>query len=492
MHQPTTHRIKTSSARDQQTFRMAAFVQQAVYESLDASIIDQLKKHLLDAAGSLLLAADKPTPQKLIRQIKQLSEGGKCKAPKTGNIATDRAAQLYTALIRYPDFMDNFLGKEATCHPSDNIGPLLAAGQLAGSTGKDFLLAMALGYEMECRLVQEIPVMIKGFDHTSLLAYSATAAISKLLSLNIDQTANAIAMAGCSFNPLVSSRASYTSEWKGFASSLVNMGCTNIALLAREGMTGPLGLFEGPKGFKGIFNMELKYDWKKEDFSLIRKCILKSYNAEVHTQSAIEAALELKTKHGFATSNIESIDVTTFLTAFHIVGNGEYGDRMEVYTKEQADHSLPYVLAVALLDEQVFPEQFLPERINRSDVQNLMQKVTVQTASPLHRPLIIAGLLDPYTEAYPEKIPSKVEISFANGDKIKLEKEDYHGFFTRPLSWADTEKKFRKLAENIPASLQDRIVEVIGDLENRSLTELISTLTAPFAARDIPAQKPAN
>ena len=105
--------------------------------------------------------------------------------------------------------MDNFIGKEATCHPSDNIGPLLAATQQLNLNGRDFLLAMAIGYAIECTLVEDLPVMIKGFDHTALYAYSVTAALSKLFNLSSPQTAHALGMAGSSFVPLVTSRASY-------------------------------------------------------------------------------------------------------------------------------------------------------------------------------------------------------------------------------------------------------------------------------------------
>jgi 2-methylcitrate dehydratase len=127
----------------------------------------KLKIHLLDSLGSLLYATQRPTIQKLARQLKAVGGAGPCRAPLIGTTSPDRAAQMYTALIRYPDFMDNFLGKEATCHPSDNIGVLLALSSSMECSGKDFLTAMAVGYAIECRLVEEIPVMIKGFDQYS-------------------------------------------------------------------------------------------------------------------------------------------------------------------------------------------------------------------------------------------------------------------------------------------------------------------------------------
>jgi 2-methylcitrate dehydratase len=462
-----------------QTEQIADFVQSLSFGYLASDITDQLKRHLLDAMGSLIYAQTSPTILKLANQIRMLQSGGTCEGPMLGFLPVDRAGQWYTALIRYPDFMDNFIGKEATCHPSDNIGPLLAAAQHLKLDGRDFLLAMAIGYSIECNLVEDLPVMIKGFDHTVLYAYSVTAALSKLFNLSAPQTAHALGMAGSSYLPLVTSRASYTYEWKGLASSMVALGCLNIVLMARENLTGPISVFEGPKGIAQAMSMKLDHHWKSEDLNIIRRCVMKSYNAEVHCQSSLEAAEDLSWEFKIDAGQIKSIDITTFLTAYHIVGGGVYGDRKEVYSKEQADHSLPYVIAVLLLDGEVYPEQFTEERINRADVQNLLKKVKVDTVSPLHKPLPFAGILDPYTDAYPEKLKTKLVIEMQNGQKFTREKNDYHGFYTRPLSWEDTAGKFRKLTGTLmEEENQEKIINTIADFENYKVGDLISLVEA--------------
>src|SRR2546423_8318815 len=99
--------------QDPQTFQLARFALNTSFDDLPRGIIPQLKKHLLDSIGSFIFSLHQPTVQKLIHTIESLGENGKCQAPELGNIAPDRAAQFYTALIRYPDFMDNYLGKEA-------------------------------------------------------------------------------------------------------------------------------------------------------------------------------------------------------------------------------------------------------------------------------------------------------------------------------------------------------------------------------------------
>ena len=458
-----------------QVFQIASFALGEHDRSLSAHL-DQLKIHLLDSLGSCIFAFRQATIEKLKKQIESLSNERIASLNFPGSI--DRAAQFYTALIRYPDFMDNYLGKEATCHPSDNIGALLAAGHAMNISGKEFLTAMGIAYEIECRLVEEVPVMIKGFDHTVLLAYSITAAVSRVLRLTEQQAANAIGIAGCTFNPLVTSRASYTTEWKGFASSMVALGCTNVVMLAKEDMTGPVGLFEMPeKGFPDIFGMKLEYDWSNENFELIRKCILKNYNAEVHTQPAIEAALELKQQYTFTVNDIEEINVTTFLTAYHIVGGGEYGDRMNVHSKEQADHSMPYLIAVALLDDDVYPAQLTPERIKRNDVQELLKKVKVKINFPVHRPVKVVGVVDKYTAAYPDKVYSEVTITLKDGKKLVCEKPDYKGFHTRPFSWNDVIEKFKRLTKGcIDDETSEKIIVTVREFEQYSVNDLINEL----------------
>jgi 2-methylcitrate dehydratase len=469
-----------SPDKELENFKLARFALSADYEAIGAVNIDQLKRHLLDALGSLIRASTKPTVHKLLRQLQVMGEGGPCKVPLTGNLPYDRAAQLYTALIRYLDFMDNFMGKEATCHPSDNIGPLLAAAQFRPTSGRDFLAAMAVAYQIECRLVLEIPVMKEGIDHTLLLGYSMTAGIARLLGLNLEQTAHALGITGSSISPMVASRAAYTYEWKGFASSIDALDCMNIAFLAREGLTGPIASFEGPKGFDEVFGMKLDYDWEHETFELIQKCVLKKYNVEVHSQATLEAIDELKKAHNFDAADIESISLTTFLTAYHIIGSGAYGDRQIVESKEQADHSLFYAAAVLLLDGQIYPEQYEPERITRRDVQDLLHKVKVSTGFPLHEPLMVAGLLDSYTLAYPDKMKTKVEIELKNGKTLTREQEDYHGFFTRPFTWEDTIQKFRRLSAGVvTAETQQQVIDVVKDLENQpEMSVLIDLLAA--------------
>src|SRR6266513_1374258 len=151
---------------------MIRFADRVKFEDIDPKIVDQLKKHLLDSIGSLIFSIPQDTPKKLRFQVADV-QARKSFIPME-ELTIDRAAELYTALIRFPDFMDNFLAKHATCHPSDNIGSLLAASVYKDLKGKDFLKAMATSYQLVCRLTEKFPVMSKGFDHCVLLNFSIT------------------------------------------------------------------------------------------------------------------------------------------------------------------------------------------------------------------------------------------------------------------------------------------------------------------------------
>src|SRR5438045_8430686 len=99
-----------------QTYKIAAFALNTDYKHLPDAVIDQLKKHLLDSVGSMIYASDAAPIKKLAKQIQTLSNGGQYQVPFLGKTSFDRSAKFYTAINRYPDFMDNFLGKESTFH----------------------------------------------------------------------------------------------------------------------------------------------------------------------------------------------------------------------------------------------------------------------------------------------------------------------------------------------------------------------------------------
>jgi len=443
---------------------LATFVKRASFDALSEQARQQLKIRILDALGCAIGALEGEPVHLLKAQLDDFGGTGKCSLIGGGMTAPDRATLYNSALVRYLDFNDSYLAKGETCHPSDNIGAMLAAAEYAGGSGRELMTALAVAYQVQCRLSDVAPVRAKGFDHTTQGAYAIAAGVSRALRLDEGRTAHAIAISGTAFNALRVTRTGALSHWKGLAYPNTAFGCTHAVFLAMRGITGPLEVFEGNKGFMDAISGRFELDWSLGNLERVTRTIIKKFNAEIHSQSAIEGILELKKEHGFTPDNVERIEIEIFDVAYNIIGGGEEGDKTLVRTKEEADHSLPYMMAVALLDDQVMPEQYRPERINRQDVQGLLQKVKVQPSRE-------------YTRRFPEEMPCRLLVTLRGGRVLTKEKRDYEGFHTRPMAWETVIKKFEGLSEPyVNRPLREEIADSVAHLEEIHVSDLMGLL----------------
>jgi len=229
------------------------------------------------------------------------------------------------------------LAKGETCHPSDNIPSVLAASEYARQSGQTLLAALAVAYQVQCCLSDVAPVRAKGFDHTTQGSYAVAAGVSKALGLDEVRTAHAVAICGTAFNALRVTRTGALSHWKGLAYPNTAFACTHAAFLAMRGITGPLEVLEGNKGFMEAIAGEFKINWLEEGLERVTQTTLKRYNAEIHSQSALEGILELKSEYAVRAEEVTQIEIEIFDVAYHIIGGGEEGDKTLVRTKEEAD-----------------------------------------------------------------------------------------------------------------------------------------------------------
>jgi 2-methylcitrate dehydratase len=455
----------TESARTE-VQRLAAFVTATRPEHLSPPVRQALKIRVLDALGCAIAALDQGVVRAVRAQVEEL--GGRPTASLFGGGRTspDRAALHNAAAVRYLDFNDSFMAPGETCHPSDNLGPVLAAVEHADGSGQDLLVALAVAYQVQCRLSEAAPVRARGFDHVTQGVYGSAAGVARGLGLDREATANALAIAGTAFNALRVTRTGALSNWKGLAAPNAGFAAVHAAFLARHGITGPAEVFEGNKGFMDAIAGPFHVEWEKENLDAVLRTSVKRFNAEFHAQAVLEAVQELRAAHSLDPAQVERVDLDVFQVAYDIIGGGEEGDKTVVRTKEEADHSLPYMTAAMLLDGDLLPPQYAPERIVADDVQDLLRRVHI-------RP-------DPELSArFPAHHACRVRITLRDGQVLRAEKEDYRGFVTRPASWADVEEKFRRLA--VPAAgreLADRIAEAVADLEAIGVAELCSLLAA--------------
>src|SRR5512133_3644801 len=182
--------------------QMAAFVVWSAYDELSERARSALKIRVLDSLGCALGALDGELDPLLRAQVTDFGGAPHCSLIGGGRSAPDRAAFYNGALVRYLDFNDGYLAKGETCHPSDNVAPVLAAAEYADADGRDFLTALAVAYQVQCRLSDVAPVRDRGFDHTTQGSYAVAAGVSRALSLDTRRPADAIGVSGTAFNAL--------------------------------------------------------------------------------------------------------------------------------------------------------------------------------------------------------------------------------------------------------------------------------------------------
>ncbi|MBI3976539.1 MAG: MmgE/PrpD family protein [Armatimonadetes bacterium] len=443
---------------------LAAFVVRASYDDLSATAREQLKIRVLDALGCAIGALE-GEPVRLLRgHLEDFGGAARCTRIGGGRTAPDRAALYNAALVRYLDFNDSYVAPGESCHPSDNLGPVLAATEDAGRTGRELLAALAVAYQVQCRLSDVAPVRARGLDQTTQVSYAVAAGVAKALGLDLPRIANAVAISGTAFNALRVTRTGPLSHWKGLAYPNTAFGGTHAAYLAARGITGPPLVFEGNKGFMEAIAGRFEIDWSREDLERVTRTGVKKFNAEYHSQPTLEGILELRRDYAIRPEDVVGIEIDTFDVAYHIIGGGEEGDKTIVRTKEEADHSLHYMTAVALLDGQVMPEQYAPERIRREDVQALLRRIVVRPA-------------EEFSRQFPAHMACRIRVTLRDGHVFVREQVDYEGFPTRPMRWETVAEKFERLsAAHTHAGLRREIVAAVAGLDGIRVEDLTRLL----------------
>jgi 2-methylcitrate dehydratase len=287
--------------------------------------------------------------------------------------------------------------------------------------------------------------------------YSMGAGVAKAFRLDEVKTAAAVEICGQSGLQLLVARTTPISQWKGLSSSQVAFGCVNAVFLASRGVTGPKYVIEGSCGLAQALDQSVNIDWEHTKLDCFDRLSPKSYNSAVPTESAIFCILELHKDHPFDPAEVVSIDADVVQDTYDFTGGGRFGPKTDVHTKEDADHSLPYLLAVALLDGDVQTAQLNP-------LQSLLLKVRVRPDKS-------------FTARFPAEFPSRVTVQFKSGQSFSHEVSNYPGFPTRPFTWDEVSAKFDKLAAgHLSSQLGRDIKDTVRSLEDVEVGDLTKLL----------------
>jgi 2-methylcitrate dehydratase len=446
------------------TEELASFIETVSYDELSDDTVEELKKRVLDSAGIAIGAMGESPVEAVGDTVTEFGDGGPCRLWGREESAPPADAAMYnTALTRYLDYMDSFLAPGETPHPSDNIASVIACGEVVDASGRELLEAVGVAYEVQGELAWNAPVRDKGWDHVTHTVIAAAAGAGKILDLDHEELQNAIGIAGTAHNALRVTRTGGINEWKGLASGNAARNAVYACLLARNGVEGPVDLFEGQKGWKDTISGEFDVDLNPS-CERVFDTMTKRYVAETYAQSAVEGVIELAEEHEIDPDDVASIHLDTFAGAKLIIGGGE-GSRYEVETKSQADHSLPYMLAVALIDRELTNDAYEPERITSEDVQTLLRTVTVEEDSE-------------FTERFEDgEMPARVEIAVDDETTYSVEKSSFRGHPTDPMDWEDVEAKFHNMArQRYDDTLRYGFVDTVRTLEQYDVTDLVEFL----------------
>lgn len=445
---------------------LAGFVVGARQEDLSGPPRALLKRNVLDSVACAVGSLDGELIATIREHTDQFSGVPTATLVGGGRASVDQAAFFNAVLVRYPDLLDTYLTVGGLCHPADNFGAILAVAEHVGAGGADFLLALAVAYEVQCRFSAQVPVMARGLNHALQLAMSVAAGSAKLLGLDAGQTANAIAAAAADNVSLAAVHAEPVSNWKGISPAVTGMRAVYTTMLAGRGVTGPKALFEGPHGLMQLFDQPIDFHTADRALTCVEQIYLKQYCSLIHGQAIIDAILAIRSDYDVRGEDVARVRIEVFQGAYDFAGGGAYGAKDHPLTKEQADYNLKYLGAVALLDGGVGPEQIGGERLLRGDVQDLLARVDVKAAADL-------------TAAYPQRTAARVHVVMCDGREFGREQSDYEGSPTRPMSWERVVDKFAWLAEPFcDEALRDDIVAAVDHLDEIPIAELAALLGA--------------
>src|SRR5215470_11959478 len=281
--------------------RLATYAARLRYDDLDATAIERIKSHVIDALGCGIAAFDE-NPVRICRDVALAHVGDTSSIIGTDRRVTpDLATFANGAAIRYYDLNDVYVGRFAG-HPSDNIAACLAVAEAERASARALITAIVLAYEINCRLIDAVDITARGFDPPVLSLPAVALAAGTLMKLPADKLAQAVSLALNDHIPMGQTRAQALSDWKGLADAEAGRNAVFAAMLARGGLTGPAPIFEGRLGFfklvSGAADVDVGGFGGRGVAFRIHQCGIKPYPVVVYAQTTVAAAAALAKEVG--------------------------------------------------------------------------------------------------------------------------------------------------------------------------------------------------
>jgi 2-methylcitrate dehydratase len=450
---PAIHRVARAQATRPLAERLADYADRLRFDDLDAATVERVKAHVIDTLGCGLAAFDEP-PVRSSREVAFASGGDGATVIGTARRSSpELAAFANGAALRYYDLNDSYVGG-LTGHPSDDIAPCLAVAEAERAGAHDLITAVALAYEINCRLIDAFDITTRGWDTPVFSLPAVALAAGKLMRLTPDKLAQAVALALNDHIPMGQTRAQALSDWKGLADAEAARNAVFAARLARAGITGPAPIFEGTKGLiklvSGPGEVDVGAFGGKDRPFRIHQCGIKAYPAVIYSQTAIVAAREVARQAGDL-ERIAAVAVATTRRGFAQAGSEP--EKWAPATRETADHSLPYLVARAMHDGDISNDSYAPDRLRDPRILAFMRRITV-AEDP--------GFAKPNGNAP----PTRITATLVDGREIVRQVDDMPGFPGKPMTRAEVERKFfANIGKRWPAARTNEVLAALWGLD---------------------------
>jgi 2-methylcitrate dehydratase len=448
---------------------ISQFAASLKFEDLSPDAVYQAKRFLLDSLGCALGGYRVHDVTIALQVLDEIAGRGPCTVIGSGKRVDPVSASLANALmIRCMDYNDIYW-KQDPSHPSDIFPAALACCERAGSDGRELIAGLVLGHEFECRFCEAaVPgIRERGWHHATLTAFVSPIVAGRALRLNAEQIQHAIGISASRHATLGAVTAGKLTMMKNTVDPMATQSGVLAALMAEKGYTGPEHVVDGKEGLTHCFGPEWKLNILTDGLGeswRITQCGMKFFPTEALTHAPISAVLDLVREHNLKPEQVEKVHIRSLARAADILSDPS---KYDPHTKETADHSLPYVIAAALVDRQVTPAQFTPEKINDPQIRAQLRKVEV--------------VGDPEIEkVFPALQRVIVTIRATSGQEFTRQLDYPKGDPRNPLSDAEIEEKFAALAEDVLSrAAQKKVREAVWSLEKlESVTGLMKLMKA--------------
>jgi 2-methylcitrate dehydratase len=416
--------------------RLSEYAATLRYDDLPAEVVHRAKCFFVDSFGCALGGYDSE-PVKIARALARDVTSKRpasifCSGEQT---SLDLAAFANGAMVRYLDFNDGYIGREAG-HPSDNIAGIVSAGEVAKADGKTLITATVIAYEVFCRMCDTLNIKPMGFDHVTIGAMASVCGTARVLGLTQRQIMEAINLTVAANVALYQTRIGHVSMWKGCAYANASRNAIFAAQLAARGMTGPSPIFEGRAGyFKAVSQRPFElapFGGKGQPFKIM-DCLIKKYPLGQYSQSVVDAALQARARIGDV-REIAAVEVRTLDTAVSMMAGDP--EKWRPANRESADHSMPYTAGVALLYGKIGAEHFDDPYLHDAELLNLVSRIKCSVSEEANK-------------REPEAMLCDVEVTLKDGRKDAVRVEYHRGHPRNFMSDAEIEEKFHALADPV-------------------------------------------